>query len=110
MEVSIAEKVRELERENALLKSQLLLTKSQIYGWDSIKQYIKDELYDLDKTRTYGCFNRKIEEGISQIIRQTFNLNFTRHINNSNYEESKIIAETIILLVKKYYVKDRWCE
>lgn len=110
MDKSLVQRVEELEKENTLLKEQLESTKSKLYGWDNIRQYINDELKEMSEIRKYGNFNGKVESAISQIIRETFDLKFIKHVDNSNYQQSKEIAEAVIQLVKKYFVKGWWYE
>ena len=96
--------IEKLERENEMLKKELLTIKRDSYGWSSIKNLIGKELEDLEKYRSpYGSFIYKTEQAINKIVRQTLNLKFIRDVNYSNYDAAEEITKCILEVMKKYF-------
>lgn len=109
MEKSLAERVQELEKENASLKEKLKTVADKVYGWENLKIYINSELSELSKFRSpYQNFKYKIESAIGQIIRETFCLKYIKNMDDSNYKQSKIIADSILKFVKDNFVRDEF--
>lgn len=91
---SVHQQLKELKEENHRLKQQLAATTQEIYGWVSIREYIKFELSKNEEIGTKGVYD--ITQGISNILRRSFKIRNISELSYKDYPKAKEFTNYVI--------------